>query len=290
MTTTCPYCRNAHSNGQHSDGWCGVCQRGTYTITVPFTYYARLLRAETKARVITPTPVPGSCGACGADTGRDIAVAYDAGRDSVPVARERLVGYLAAVERAAVVGNITDPRILEAHRIAVLSGLPRGSYCVECADALCPDCRGLLSGRSAPHSANHGVCCCPSVQSLPVSTPPSAPSPRDEGRGLDALAAALPVNEEADRRVDALFARQPLGPARTSVAARDEGRAREALREIDALASELEVQAHNEGVECERGGPHEATPKAARKALLDAVARALSPSLGTAPNSSNEEK
>jgi hypothetical protein len=110
---------------------------------------------------------------------------------------------------------------------------------------------------------------------------PSAPSPRDEGRGLDALAAALPVNEEADRRVDALFARQPLGPARTSVAARDEGRAREALREIDALASELEVQAHNEGVECERGGPHEATPKAARKALLDAVARALSPSLGT---------
>jgi hypothetical protein len=71
---------------------------------------------------------------------------------------------------------------------------------------------------------------------------------------------------------------------------RDEGRAREALREIDALASELEVQAHNEGVECERGGPHEATPKAARKALLDAVARALSPSLGTAPNSSNEEK
>jgi hypothetical protein len=112
-------------------------------------------------------------------------------------------------------------------------------------------------------------------------TPPSAPSPRDEGRGLDALAAALPVNEEADRRVDALFARQPLGPARTSVAARDEGRAREALREIDALASELEVQAHNEGVECERGGPHEATPKAARKALLDAVARALSPSLGT---------
>jgi hypothetical protein len=47
------------------------------------------------------------------------------------------------------------------------------------------------------------------------------------------------------------------------------------LEEIDALASELEVQAHNEGVECERGGPHEATPKAARKALLAAVAAAL---------------
>jgi hypothetical protein len=47
------------------------------------------------------------------------------------------------------------------------------------------------------------------------------------------------------------------------------------LEEIDALASELEVQAHNEGVECESGGPHEATPKAARKALLAAVAAAL---------------
>jgi hypothetical protein len=35
MTTTCPYCHAPHSNGNHSDGWCGLCQRGVYTITIP---------------------------------------------------------------------------------------------------------------------------------------------------------------------------------------------------------------------------------------------------------------
>jgi hypothetical protein len=110
----------------------------------------------------------------------------------------------------------------------------------------------------------------------------AAPSPRDEGRGLDALAAALPVNEEADRRVDALFARQPLGPARTSVAARDEGRAREEARR--------HARATVKG--CTHLPADVTAPVACEDCIAEAlrIVRALSPSLGTAPNSSNEEK